>query len=63
MSDRDCRSCAYHTVISSLDRCDNPRVYRMTDGFGPSCSFQRDPIGVHGTIQCGPEGTEWRERT
>jgi len=57
-----CRDCLHHITVSALDRCDNPRVPKMSDGIGPSCAFQRDPIGVHGTIQCGPEATEWRER-
>ncbi len=63
MADRDCRSCAYHLTISARDCCARSH---MTDADGnptyASCSFQRDPIGVHGTIQCGPDATEWRER-
>ncbi len=53
-----CVDCSHHVVVASLDRCDNPRVRMMPDGHGPSCAFQR----VHGTIQCGPDATEWRER-
>ena len=60
---KECRDCLHRVIVSSLDRCDNPRVYRLNDGLGgPSCAFQRDSIGVHGFIQCGPEATEWRER-
>lgn len=58
----ECKSCAHHSVISALERCDMPLLPKMEDQHGPCCAFIRADYGVHGWAHCGPEGKFWEGR-